>query len=146
PRRPANHPRMQGRIGTNAPPATHTQTRPTHGQDAVFQVENHREVDRGAARNMARLMSVSLTVPAVVDRRKTVTRRLGWKFLRPGDRLTLCRKVMGRKPGEPLDRLDRKSVVSVVREPLLWIKLRPGDVRSEERRVGKERTTLRSTQ
>src|SRR5690606_40159447 len=73
PRRPANHPRMQGRIRANAPPATHTQTRPTHGQDAVFQVENHREVDRGAARNMARLMSVSLTVPAVVDRRKTVT-------------------------------------------------------------------------
>lgn len=80
---------------------------------------------------MARLMSVSLTVPAVVDRRKTVTRRLGWKFLRPGDRLTLCRKVMGRKPGEPLVRLAEVEVVSVVREPLLWIKLRPGDVARE---------------
>src|SRR5690606_25882150 len=71
PRRPANHPRMQGRIRANAPPATHGQTRPTHRQNAVFQVENHREVDRGAARNMARLMSVSLTEHAVVDRRKT---------------------------------------------------------------------------
>ena len=80
---------------------------------------------------MARLMSVSLTVHAVVERRKTVTRRLGWTFLKPGDRLTLCRKVMRRKPGEPLVRLAEVEVVSVVREPLLWIKLRPGDVARE---------------
>lgn len=67
---------------------------------------------------MSRLMSVSLTETAVVERRKTVTRRLGWKFLKPGDRLTLCRKVMGRKPGEPLVRLAEVEVVSVRREPL----------------------------
>ncbi len=42
-----------------------------------------------------RLMSVSLTEAAVRDRTKTVTRRLGWLFLRVGDRVTLCRKVMG---------------------------------------------------
>lgn len=63
-------------------------------------------------------MSVSLTEQAVVERRKTVTRRLGWRFLRPGDRLTLCRKVMGRKPGEPLVRLAEVEVVSVRREIL----------------------------
>ena len=40
----------------------------------------------------------------MVDRSKTVTRRLGWRFLKPGDRLTLCRKVMGRRKGEPLVR------------------------------------------
>lgn len=45
---------------------------------------------------MPRLMSVSLTEQSVVERRKTVTRRTGWRFLKPGDRLTLCRKVMGR--------------------------------------------------
>ena len=52
---------------------------------------------------MPRLMSVSLTEQAVVERRKTVTRRLGWwedrngrRLLKPGDRLTLCRKVRGR--------------------------------------------------
>ena len=67
---------------------------------------------------MSRLMSVSLTEQAVVERRKTVTRRLGWRFLKPGDRLTLCRKVMGRKPGEPLVRLAEVEVVSVRREPL----------------------------
>ena len=67
---------------------------------------------------MPRLMSVSLTEQAVVERRKTVTRRLGWKFLKPGDRLTLCRKVMGRKKGEPLVRLAEVEVVDVRRERL----------------------------
>jgi hypothetical protein len=68
---------------------------------------------------MPRLMSVSHTADAVVERRKTVTRRLGWRFLKPGDRLTLCRKVMGRKPGEPLERLAEVEVVSVRREPIM---------------------------
>lgn len=63
-------------------------------------------------------MSVSLTTQAVVERRKTVTRRLGWQFLKPGDRLTLCRKVMGRQKGELLARIAEVEVVSVRREPL----------------------------
>lgn len=67
---------------------------------------------------MSRLMSVSHTEQAVVERRKTVTRRLGWTFLKPGDRLTLCRKVMGRRNGEPLVRLAEVEVVSLRREPL----------------------------
>lgn len=67
---------------------------------------------------MSRLMSVSITEGAVREQRKTVTRRLGWRFLRPGDRLTLCRKVMGRKPGEPLVRLAEVEVISVRRESL----------------------------
>jgi hypothetical protein len=71
---------------------------------------------------MPRQMSVSLTEAAVVDRSKTVTRRLGWRFLRPGDRLTLCRKVMGRRRPdgtvEPLVRLADVEVVSVRRERL----------------------------
>ena len=67
---------------------------------------------------MSRLMSVAYTADAVIARRKTVTRRLGWRFLKPGDRLTLCRKVMGRKKGEPLDRICEVEVVSVRREPL----------------------------
>jgi hypothetical protein len=74
-------------------------------------------------------MSVSLTEQAVVDRRKTVTRRKGWLFLKPGDRLTLCRKVMGRKPGEPLVRLAEVEVVSVRRELLDAMPI--GDVERE---------------
>ena len=71
---------------------------------------------------MARLMSVTLTEQAVVERRKTVTRRLGWRMLKPGDRLTLCRKVMGRKAGDPLVRLAEVEVVSVGFEPLWSIR------------------------
>ena len=65
-----------------------------------------------------RLMSVSLTEQPVRDRTKTVTRRLGWLFLKPGDRITLCRKVMGRKPGEPLVRICDVEIVDVRRERL----------------------------
>lgn len=75
---------------------------------------------------MPRLMSVAMTTDAVIERRKTVTRRRGWwtdkhgrRILHPGDRLTLCEKVQGRKPGEPLVRLAEVEVVDVRREPLL---------------------------
>lgn len=75
---------------------------------------------------MPRLMSVAFTERAVVERRKTVTRRKGWwedrsgrRILHPGDRLTLCRKVMGRRPGEPLVRVAEVEVVDVRRESLL---------------------------
>ena len=67
---------------------------------------------------MPRLMSVSFTEKQVRDRTKTVTRRARWLMLRPGHRLTLCRKVMGRKQGEPLVRITDVEVVSVSREPL----------------------------
>jgi hypothetical protein len=65
-----------------------------------------------------RLMSVALTEPSVRDRSKTVTRRMGWLMLKPGDQLTLCRKVMGRRKGEPLVRIVNVEVVSVRREVL----------------------------
>jgi len=74
---------------------------------------------------MSRLMSVALTEQAVVERRKTVTRRLGWwedkngrRILKPGDHLTLCRKVMGRRSGEPLIRLAEVEIVGIRRERL----------------------------
>lgn len=74
---------------------------------------------------MSRLMSVAMTTDAVIARQKTVTRRANWwedkhgrRLLQAGDRLTLCRKVQGRKPGEPIDRLAEVEVVSVEREPL----------------------------
>jgi len=63
-------------------------------------------------------MAVSLTEPQVRARAKTVTRRIGWRMLRPGDQLTLCRKMMGRRRGEPLERIAAVEVISVRREPL----------------------------
>lgn len=49
---------------------------------------------------------------------KDVTRRLGWEYLKVGERLQVCRKCMGRKPGEPLVKLAVIEVVSVRRETL----------------------------
>lgn len=81
---------------------------------------------------MPRLMSVAFTESAVRERRKTVTRRKGWQMLKPGDRLTLCRKVMGRKKGEALVRIAEVEVVSVRREPL-WtgVRNRPDEMERE---------------
>ena len=67
---------------------------------------------------MPRLMAVSLTEPQVRARTKTVTRRVGWLMLRVGDQLTLCPKVMGRRRGDPLDRITTVEVTAVRREPL----------------------------
>ena len=67
---------------------------------------------------MPRLMAVSLTEPQVRARAKTVTRRAGWRMLRAGDQLTLCRKGMGRRRGEPLERIAAVEVTSVRRESL----------------------------
>lgn len=65
-----------------------------------------------------RNFSFSLTEQQFLDGSKDVTRRLGWEYLKVGDRLMGCRKCMGRKPGEPLVRLGEIEVVSVRREPL----------------------------
>ncbi|MFE3447079.1 hypothetical protein ACFXNW_28940 [Nocardia sp. NPDC059180] len=67
---------------------------------------------------MPRLMSVSLTERQVRERAKTVTRRMGWRNVRQGERLTLCRKVMGRRRGKPLVRIVDVEVLAVRREPL----------------------------
>jgi hypothetical protein len=74
---------------------------------------------------MSRLMSVAMTTDAVIERRKTVTRRKGWwedkngrRLLHVGDTLTLCRKVQGRTPGEPIEALAEVEVVAIGREGL----------------------------
>jgi hypothetical protein len=74
---------------------------------------------------VSRIMSCAQTEQAVLNETKTVTRRLGWwcdrngkRLLVPGDELTLVRKAMGRKPGEPLVRLAQVRVVDVRRERL----------------------------
>lgn len=92
---------------------------------------------------MSRLMSVAFTEQAVRERAKTVTRRKGWwedkngrRILKPGDRLTLCRKVMGRKPGEPLERICEVEVVAVNRERLSNVTRFSGYGTSEMEREG----------
>ncbi|MEY5100129.1 MAG: hypothetical protein RJA36_2848 [Pseudomonadota bacterium] len=66
-----------------------------------------------------RNMSFALTTPQIMEGTKTVTRRVGWLRLKPGDQLRPVRKCMGLRPGEKLDVLrDPLIVVSVRREPL----------------------------
>ncbi|TAM33142.1 MAG: hypothetical protein EPN61_18540 [Burkholderiaceae bacterium] len=65
-----------------------------------------------------RNMSFMLTKQQIRDRTKTVTRRMGWLKLRPGDLLCAVEKGMGLKPGERVERIDTIRVVDVRQEPL----------------------------
>ena len=65
-----------------------------------------------------RHMSFALTTPQILARTKTVTRRLGWTFLKPGDLIQAVEKGMGLKKGEQVKRLAVLRVDNVRREPL----------------------------
>lgn len=74
---------------------------------------------------MPRNISFALTTEQIKNRTKTVTRRLGWKKLKPGEVLNACVKCMGLKPGEKIERLCQIRVVSVRQEPLELMCSRP---------------------
>lgn len=65
-----------------------------------------------------RNMSFALTRDQLVDRSKTVTRRLGWERLRPGELVRAVVKAMGLRKGERVEVLGVIRVISVRREPL----------------------------
>ncbi len=65
-----------------------------------------------------RNMSFSMTTAQFHDRSKTVTRRFGWWFLKPGDVVMGVEKSQGLKKGETVVRLGRIRIVSVRKEPL----------------------------
>jgi hypothetical protein len=67
---------------------------------------------------MPRNISFSMTTEQIRNRTKTVTRRLGWKNLKPGDVLNACVKCMGIKPGEKVEKICQIRVVDVTFEPL----------------------------
>lgn len=62
---------------------------------------------------MPRRMSFSKTVGQMYDRTKDVTRRVGWKDVRVGDRITAIEKGMGLKKGEQQKIIGEIEVVSV---------------------------------
>ncbi|HET6456312.1 MAG TPA: ASCH domain-containing protein [Armatimonadota bacterium] len=78
-----------------------------------------------------RNISFSLTVEQFLAGTKTVTRRLGWAFLRPDDMLMACEKCQGLKKGEKIRRLGQIEVVDVRREALDCIIEYPDDCRKE---------------
>ncbi len=65
-----------------------------------------------------RNMSFSLTTAQIRDRTKTVTRRVGWTFLKPGDLLRAVVKCQGLKKGEHITALGVLRVEEVRIEPL----------------------------
>lgn len=67
-----------------------------------------------------RNISFALTTDQVVNGTKTVTRRMGWKFLKPGELLQPVRKCMGLRPGEKLQKLRGPIRVVSVRRERLW--------------------------
>lgn len=65
-----------------------------------------------------RNMSFALTTPQMRARMKTVTRRLGWLFLKEDELVKACVKCMGLRPGETISKICVIRVLSVRIEPL----------------------------
>jgi hypothetical protein len=61
------------------------------------------------------------TTEQFLEQTKTVTRRVGWKFLKPGDVLNGCKQCQGLKKGEKVIKLGQIKVVSIKREQLCKI-------------------------
>lgn len=77
-----------------------------------------------------RRMSFALTTEQVKNQSKTVTRRNGWLFLKPGDQIQPVVKCMGLKKGEKQELINGPiEVLKVAREPLNTIT--PEDVLKE---------------
>lgn len=70
---------------------------------------------------MPRNMSFAMTTKQIRNQTKTVTRRFGWWFLKPGDIVCAVEKGMGLKKGEKINRLGLIRIVSVRTEPLYMI-------------------------
>lgn len=82
---------------------------------------------------MSRRMSVALTLDAVRERRKTVTRRHvdTWQRLQHGDHLTLIEKGMGLPKGAQQVVVAEVEVVDVRVEPIVAVWDEPGAVEAE---------------
>ena len=70
---------------------------------------------------MPRNMSFMLTTKQIKNRTKTVTRRIGWDFLRPGDIVNAVEKGMGLKKGEKIKYLCQIRIKSIRKESLFDI-------------------------
>ena len=68
-----------------------------------------------------RNMSFSLTTAQFLDGSKTITRRLGWDNLRPGEHFMAVEKSQGLKKGEHVKRLGECVCLSNIPWRLKWI-------------------------
>jgi hypothetical protein len=67
---------------------------------------------------MPRNISFNYSKEKIMNQSKTVTRRLGWLFLKSGNILNACEKCQGLGKGGKIKRLKRIRVIDVRREPL----------------------------
>lgn len=65
-----------------------------------------------------KLISFSMTTEAFLAGTKTVTRRLGWRHLKVGDRLVAVEKCQGLSRGEKVRRFGEIEILDVRRERL----------------------------
>ena len=65
-----------------------------------------------------RNMAFSMTKDQILNKTKTVTRRLGWWFLQPGDRVQAVEKTQGLKKGQKVKPLAVLEIISTRAEPL----------------------------
>ena len=65
-----------------------------------------------------RNMSFSITTRQMYMHKKTVTRRLGWDFLQPGDVVMAVEKAQGLKKGEHVIPIGEIKIVSIRSEPV----------------------------
>ena len=57
-------------------------------------------------------MSFMLTTEQIRNKTKTVTRRLGWWFLKPGDIVNACVKCQGLKKGEKIKKICQIRILN----------------------------------
>lgn len=91
-----------------------------------------------------RNISFSMTTEAYRQGWKTVTRRMGWQHLKPGEVLMGVEKCQGLKKGEKVKKIHPMRVVSAVPEPLMDIVRRPIRFPSNSREVVREGFTYLS--
>ena len=70
---------------------------------------------------MPRNMSFMLTTEQFKNQTKTVTRRLGWDFIKPGDIVNGCEKCQGLRKGEKIKKLGQIRIISTVANKLKFI-------------------------
>lgn len=70
-----------------------------------------------------RNMAFSITTEQMYHQTKSVTRRIGWSFLNPGDTVMAVEKGMGLKKGEKIKKIYPIEIISVRGERLCDITL-----------------------
>ena len=70
---------------------------------------------------MPRNMSFAFTTQQMRDKTKTVTRRNGWWFLKPGDLVNAVEKAMGLKKGEKIKRIGQIRIIRTEKVPVKQI-------------------------